>query len=83
MDGGRIGIDDNSLFIQGHKIGHMLEKIKVFLFGGTPIKGEPMKRETYFKTVNVNTFMTFNQWSDEIYLKTIRAKQFEHISSDD
>lgn len=50
-----------------------MKAIKAFLFGER-IKGEPMNRETYFKTINVNRFMTFNQWSDAIYLKTIKAK---------
>lgn len=51
-----------------------MKRLLMKWFIGSPIKGEPMNKETYFKTINVNRFMTFNQWSDAIYLKTIKAK---------
>ena len=50
----------------------VIESIKTFFFGRR-VKGEKIAVPS-LRTVNSNTFMTFNQWTDKLWLEEIKIR---------
>jgi len=51
---------------------NVIESIKTFIFGRR-VKGEKVSVPS-LRTVNSNTFMTFNQWTDKMWLEEIKIR---------